>query len=414
MKSPALPILAAALLASRPARAADPEWRSTVYPEDQLFSSYVVSTAMITMPEEDRPSWGDDHLGEDESVIGAYVEHVKKGARITVEVKKSPYIEGGKIVVKAPHAGDWLIHPKVAYDYDALVKVHQPKPINVRMEVSIDGASLGEQTRTVTLRSINDCLYGVDEGDDVFSDYNYLFAAYVNENHPWVDHILREALETGIVDSFDGYQSEDRDQVLRQIYAIWDVMQRRGMKYSSITATAFESDTIQSQHVRLFDDAIRAKQANCVDGTVLLAAVLRKIGLAPYLIGIPGHMYLAVDLTESESPKIGPDRIGLETTMMGAVDEDDVPDSAHLPDVLRAEWGARASWASFEGAVDHATRELKTDWRLARKAEDPGYQIIDVAEARRHGILPITSPDDGQNLEALRQEPAPVVEEDEE
>ena len=223
----------------------------------------------------------------------------------------------------------------------------------------------------------------------------------MNENHPWVDQILREALETGIVDSFDGYQAEDRDDVLRQIYAIWDVMQRRGMKYSSITETGFESETVHSQHVRLFDDAIRARQANCVDGTVLLAAVLRKIGLAPYLIGIPGHMYLAVAVDQSDEPKIGPDIIGVETTLMGAASEDDVEDSAYISDLLRGEWGARTSWASFEHAVDYATTELRKDWRKAEKGDDSDYQIIDIAEARSHGILPITSPDDGREIEAL-------------
>jgi hypothetical protein len=262
------------------------------------------------------------------------------------------------------------------------------------MEVSVNGVSLGERTETVILRSINDCLFSVDEGDDVISDYGFLFAAYVNENHPWVDRILREALESGIVDSFDGYQSEDPDQVLRQMYAIWDVMQRRGMKYSSITETASESDTVLSQHVRLFDDAIRAKQANCVDGTVLLAAILRKIGLHPYLATVPGHMFLAVDLDEE-----GNETVGLETTMMGDTTSEADEESPVISDALVAEEKKRPSWSSFQNAVDYATAELEKDLKKFNSEDETDYQLTDIALARRHGILPITSPEDGKDID---------------
>jgi hypothetical protein len=45
-----------------------------------------------------------------------------------------------------------------------------------------------------------------------------------------------------------------------------------------------------------------------VDGTVLLAAILRKIGLRPCLVHVPGHMFLAVDIDDETT-------IGLETTL---------------------------------------------------------------------------------------------------
>jgi len=387
--APALAVLAATI-----AHAAETTWEPNIYPENQLFASFVVSTAMIDLPEDEQPSWGDRHLGDEQGVIGAELEHVPKGAKITVDVKKGPFIEGGRITVTAPKGGDWLVHPKVAYDFDALTKVHQPRPINITMEVSVNGVSLGERTETVILRSINDCLFSVDEGDDVVSDYGFLFAAYVNENHPWVDRILREALESGIVDSFDGYQSEDPDQVLRQMYAIWDVMQRRGMKYSSITETASESDTVLSQHVRLFDDAIRAKQANCVDGTVLLAAILRKIGLHPYLATVPGHMFLAVDLDEE-----GNETVGLETTMMGDTTSEADEESPVISDALVAEEKKRPSWSSFQNAVDYATAELEKDLKKFNSEDETDYQLTDIALARRHGILPITSPEDGKDID---------------
>jgi hypothetical protein len=245
---------------------------------------------------------------------------------------------------------------------------------------------LGEQTVAVDVHSLNDCLFAVlnDDGD-VELDANWNFAAYVNENHPWVDEVLRDALDTKVVDSFDGYQSEDPEQVIMQIYAVWNVMQRRGIKYSSITTTASESDTVLSQHVRLFDESINAHQANCADGSVMLAAVLRKIGLDTYLVTVPGHMYLAVNLAEGDDSTM----IGIETTMMG---QDSLKDFDELGDVSkkqREKLKNQASFKTFEAAVDAATQDLDDNQKKFDDEDETDYQLIDIAEARSEGIMPL-------------------------
>ena len=264
----------------------------------------------------------------------------------------------------------------------------QAVPLNITIAVKVDGKSLGEKTVTTTLRPINDCLFGVEEtGDDDkeprTSDYSWLFAAYVNENHPWVDRILKEALDTGIVSAFDGYQSGEKDDVLLQIFSIWNVMQRHGLKYSDITTTAAVKDGVYSQHVRLFDESVTASQANCVDGTVLMAAILRKIGLRPSLALIPGHMFLAVDLDDDTT-------IGLETTLLGEKDLRPAKDNkkANLKN-LEAHKNEK-SWDSFESAVSVGTEALEKNQKKFDSEKDLDYQLIDLAKAREMGILPIT------------------------
>jgi hypothetical protein len=282
--------------------------------------------------------------------------------------------------------GDLLVHPKVKYRYDMLAKIHQQQPLNLSIEAWVNGTLLGEQTVAVDVHSLNDCLFAVlnDDGD-VELDANWNFAAYVNENHPWVDEVLRDALDTKVVDSFDGYQSEDPEQVIMQIYAVWNVMQRRGIKYSSITTTASESDTVLSQHVRLFDESINAHQANCADGSVMLAAVLRKIGLDTYLVTVPGHMYLAVNLAEGDDSTM----IGIETTMMG---QDSLKDFDELGDVSkkqREKLKNQASFKTFEAAVDAATQDLDDNQKKFDDEDETDYQLIDIAEARSEGIMPL-------------------------
>jgi len=147
--------------------------------------------------------------------------------------------------------------------------------------------------------------------DEEFTDLCFMFAAYVNEQHPFVDKLLREALDRGAVDSFTGYQSGDAGEVYRQVFAVWDALSARDVRYSDITATAAESESVYCQHVRLLDETINNNQANCVDGSVLFASVLRKVGIEAYLVMVPRHCYLAFALDEK-----GEKIVALETTLM--------------------------------------------------------------------------------------------------
>ena len=283
--------------------------------------------------------------------------------------------------------GTVTIHPKISWKYDKLASVRQTVPIDVTMELKVDGKSRGEKTVTATMRTVNDCLFGVTEpGDEQnYSDYSWLFASYVNENHPWVDQTLKEALDTDIVTSFDDYQSGDPEKVLMQVFAIWNVMQRKGLRYSNVVTTAAETESVGSQHVRLFDESVKAAQANCVDGSVLLAAVLRKIGLDPHLVTVPGHMFLAFSLDDETM-------VGLETTMMGEVDLEKV-DEKRLKSFLKfdvEEKRNEESWATFEAAIDAGTQAL-LEASEKFDGDDTDYQLIDIAAARNLGVLPISS-----------------------
>lgn len=383
-------ICAALWLVGQPdAPAADksPSWEQSIYPEQQIFPSLLISTATQGVPDDDDEMWDAPHIGDANGLIGGLFHGVKKGDRVRVVVKANELMDESAFEGVAPKTkGDLLVHPKMKYRYGALARVRQQQPLNVSMEAWLNGESLGEQTETVDVRSINDCLFAVlDDDGEVELDANWNFAAYVNENHPWVDEVLRDALETGVVDSFDGYQSEKPEQVLLQIYAVWNVMQRRGMHYSNITTTGNESDTVLSQHVRLFDESVKAHQANCVDGSVLLAAVLRKIGLETFLVSVPGHMYLAANLKEGDDDSM----IGIETTMMGADDLDEFDSLKDISKKNREKLKNQKSYKTFEAAVDTATQDLEDHADDFDDEENLDYQLVDISEARREGIMPL-------------------------
>ena len=83
-----------------------------------------------------------------------------------------------------------------------------------------------------------------------------------------IDKLLREALDTRIVNRFLGYQG-GAEVVDRQVYALWNVLQKRKFRYSSVSNTSLSSNVVFSQRVRTFDDALESSQINCVDGSVL-------------------------------------------------------------------------------------------------------------------------------------------------
>src|SRR5260370_1340811 len=88
---------------------------------------------------------------------------------------------------------------------------------------------LGFVAETLQIRSINDCPYGVANSEETVDDENvesgsadlgWMYAAYVNENHPQLEKILQEALGPKIVHNFSGYQSKYPARCVKQVVAI--------------------------------------------------------------------------------------------------------------------------------------------------------------------------------------------------
>jgi hypothetical protein len=222
------------------------------------------------------------------------------------------------------------IFPRIVYDYNALEHLVQPASENVYFRLLYGSVPLVEKMEVVRFHSVNEIPFRVIDRRDGESmvDYTWLFAAYVNEDDPMIDKILQEALQIGTADkigmgnafSFSGYQIEDEygDSSLSvdlQVLAVWSVFLNHNIKYSSITTTSTVNNKMDTQYVRTLGESFGNSQANCVDGSVLFASVLRKLGIHPFLVIVPGHMFVGY-LRDDDPYSIG----FLETTMMGDVD----------------------------------------------------------------------------------------------
>ena len=361
---------------------AEPTWETVVEPYDQVFPSLEIATATIKAdPEADDPAT----VGDQQGLIYADVTGARAGAPFELIVRIPGLAPESRLSGTIPAVdGVVSLAPVIDWDYQALANVRQPRPASVQFELILDGRPLGKRTERVRVRSVNDALFYIDEeGDQDDLDFNWLFAAYVNEDHPAVDQILKEALDSGVVDSFTGYQDEDKDAVLKQVYAIWHVLQSRGIRYSNITRTANEHENVLSQHVRFIDESLAMTQANCVDGSVLMASVLRKIDIAPTLVLIPGHMFLGFALDEK-----GTEVAYLETTMLGDVTPDRSDESQRTQTVIRVD--VDESLQSFEAAMEEGQREVDEAGDAFADENDADHQMIDIQEAREYGVMPIT------------------------
>ncbi|OYW18176.1 MAG: hypothetical protein B7Z55_11120 [Planctomycetales bacterium 12-60-4] len=326
--------------------------------------------------------------GDENGWLGIELEGLKKDAEVNVEITADGFMKPSKwhgTITRLNQDGSALIKPKVMWDFETLIRVRQQRPINVIFSTSIDGKELPDVTETYTLRSINDCPLFVkwDKAGKDATDLSFLFAAYVNENHPQVQEILKEALACGAVKQFTGYQFKKPDEVIRQVFAVWNALQRRGIKYSDVTTTP-PGDKVFNQSVRFMHESINNHQANCVDGSVLMASVLEKIGIHSYLVLVPGHCFLAFDVVENSAAL----PTGLETTMLG---HNEITEVTKMELLTMGEQTKEfeASIKTFSKALDVGCAKIQSCARNLQGKGDLSFSLISIEDSRAEGIMPI-------------------------
>lgn len=375
-------LLVAALASLGAASSARGEFTPIAGFDEQLFPSYLIATAGVRP---DASAIDPQRLGDPTGILG--VELVSPGANTPIQVtlECDAYLQTSVFSGALAEAGaSYRITPKVKYHFDRLAQCQQSAPVNVTFRVRLGGQAEEERTVTCTMRSINDCPFAFQDGQEIV-DASFAFAAYVNEQHPFVDKLLREALDRGVVKSFDGYQSGQPESVILQAYAIWDLLVARDIRYSSITTTAAKSQTVACQHVRLIEDSINNSQANCVDGSVLWVSLLRKIGIDGFLVITPNHCYAGFYLDpQREVP------LAIETTLLGAeLDPEQVEVSELYDQAIPVEMRYDDTFTSFVAALETGTAALEAAIEADGKDAAEVIQIIDMAAMRQQGVLPI-------------------------
>lgn len=298
------------------------------------------------------------YLGDPWGLVGIRLRNAKPGSQVTVAVQADALAEPTRESFTLDRVGDYALYPRLRYRFDRLRDTVTPGPVSVHWSVWVDGQPRGSATQAARLRSVNDVpfMLATPQGPQ---NMTQMFTAFVTEDAPWVPELLREAMAKYNMGAV-GYQMGP-DGVDVQVRAVYEMLQRRGVKYSSITETAGNSDRVASQHVRFPSESLRGAEANCVDGTVLMATLLRRMGIDPVLVTGPGHMLLGYVRDPSKPMSMSTVNF-VETTVVAS--------------------------EPFAAAVEKGRAKV-VEWR-SKHASSPMLNFISVDAARQAGVMPIT------------------------
>jgi len=366
-------VLSASLpLFSQQDTAGPAKWQPKFEFNGELFPSLVLSlngraSNVLTTPQQRAGVWW---IGDRAAMAAVAIRPTVSNAKVHVTIQIDGFTDLSTIEATLPEAGQtYVVSPVLRYNYAHLASTEQTVPATVNYAVRVNDSDLGQQTVSIRVRSVNDVPTGMIRSDGTFQDFSFLFAGYVDESHPFVEKVLQEALASKIVNAFDGYQKGQKDDVVSQVFAVWYVLQQHGLHYSSISTPSAASPTghVASQAVRFIDQSIESQQANCVDGSVLFASVLYKIGIRPVLVLIPGHMFVGYFPSKEDQKDVQ----FLETTMIGAGQQSK---------------SRQVSWQQFVAAVNFADHEFGEKAKPGLAEHRRGYAMIEIDKARREGI----------------------------
>lgn len=348
-------------------------------------------------------------LGDVNGAIELLLQSKNPNQKVKIKTFKNSIISQdteNEVVLTDPNTV-YDVSPTIAWDFEKLASLRQPTNETFKFEIQVDGQPSVTKILQPRIRSINDALIAIKsrKGKMVYTA-PITFAGYVNENSPIVDQVLKETKELGILAGIaenvtyqNGAQGvkplmfgtieSGASSPFLQASAIWFYLQSKHYKYSSVTQQSAFNEDVASQSVRSVEDTYSATQANCVDGSVFIASILRKIGIDSYLVLKPGHMYL---MFYNDAEKKQP--VFIETTMVG---NGLAPSLDELQKASKSLFGKgkaakefQKSYASFVQANAQANNTWNNDLpNYQKKDPNTGYTLIPIGEMRKLGINPI-------------------------
>jgi len=378
-------LLAFAALVPRPlAAATGPAWTiELLYGLDEIFPSALASVTEDSSFPARLP--GPAQLGDPTGLISAQLTAPRDDCPVTVTLGATALFDQTSVTVRLPAKGQtYRVAPWLHLDHARLLRIRQPiAGEQLRMQVTLDGVT-ETRTREVRIHAINDCLTSVFHAGRIY-EVGFLAAAYVNEYNPDLfRQVTRHALDRGYVRAFDGYESGDPAAVTRQVEAIYRSLHDLGFKYSALTQSSVSTTKAGTQWIRFVGDTLTSDQANCVDGSVLIASILARLGIRVVIFYIPyHHTFLGVYRTEHMGEEEGFDVV--ETTV---VDAKPFSESLQLGAARLAQERANPDNREIRVISGLPTGPLYS-WDPKNPGKTTVFFNIDVAASRVRGILPL-------------------------
>lgn len=356
------------------ARSAD--WQVRVSPDDALYPVLDLSQRPSTRPDDNR-------YGDGSGMVAVDVVAARNDERVSLSVGAPGLAEPAGVQAVLPRAGErYTLRPRLRWSRRALAGMVKPQNVVAEFALQRDDAAAQRQRREIRLHPLSEALYYVRDGKD-HVDLGWIFAAYADPDSRVIDDIFDQVAERH---PFLPLKPGPRTpaQALASAYAIWEVLQLHGVRYADEDPGLARGPLVWSQHVRLHDDVWNERRANCIDGSLLLAAALERLGIRSVLLLVPRHALLAF---YTDDRKTNP--VFVETTLLGARQLAVRPKPGFVGELSLIDSDALDS---FSAAL------VAGKARYAREAagfgqRKPDYQWIDLATARSYGIIPLAAAD---------------------
>lgn len=261
-------------------------------------------------------------------------------------VSVTSYIEGYSAhkvdVVTRQMTGDVQVRQSPTLLADRVRTITELTPATLHVEVHDfgTGAKIDHTTRTIWLLARNSVTTAVrDPETGTTTDLSRYLGAYVTPNAPAVMQFLRRVADHHPQHKLAGYQPGA--PVEDQVRAVFDALKHDAqIVYVNSLVDFNPQEGKHSQRIRLPRESLAEQQANCIDGTVLVASLLEAMSLTPAIVLIPKHAFVAWQVGKAEQAAWR----YLETTLIDS--------------------------AEFEQASAHATRMATTYAKQASATSD--------------------------------------------
>lgn len=284
-------------------------------------------------------------------------------ARVTVESEISGYSEKAISTVEVPPGQTILVSQTPVLKTGSIPRELTNAQIHYKVS-SAGGNVIAEETIPVRIYAKDTMVWEIRDGNES-ADMSGYIGAWVMPHASGIDSLIRKSADYQPQRSMSGYQcgndctaDEWKEYTNSQVKAMYTALQKDyDITYIS-SGTSFSTSSDSTQRVRLPEDSLQTKSANCIDGTVLYASALESIEINPHIILLPSHAFVCYDTSDTAADEL----VCLETTMTGS--------------------------ATFEEAVSEGNQEYEEEITNGNFKSGKS-QDLDLRELRSRGILPM-------------------------
>lgn len=222
--------------------------------------------------------------------ISIYNAHkVIREYQIEVEIQGISYKKVKKVYVEPRHIGNFKIAPQLIDEKIENITSNIEKDIYVK--VLVDNNVIYESSEKCLVYPKEIFVEKLENSrKDWKIDCRGFLARWVTPNAKCIDAVVSKAALNGDIIgglSSNSFRSEE------DIKKIYDTLS--DLKYT-IRSTSFSEGNYHTQRISLPERTMLLKSGNCIDLSILLASCFEAINLKTYIVLIPGHAMVMVEL----------------------------------------------------------------------------------------------------------------------